>query len=112
MSASSRAGRMGFAPRGGRSACTDGAKSEKSEVGPWVQVSRLGSPLFNEVIIPLGLKDEWNARQPVADSTFLSHVQKPELSGLLPVLYPGVFPGIWKNWTNPRPNGLTSSRSS
>jgi hypothetical protein len=75
---------------------TDGAKSEKAEVGPWVQVSRLGSPLFNEVIIPLGLKDEWNARQPAGDSTFLSHVQKPELAGLLPVLYPKVFPELEK----------------
>ena len=29
--------------------------------GPWVQVSRLGKPLINEVIIPLGKKDYWNA---------------------------------------------------
>jgi hypothetical protein len=75
---------------------TDGAKSERSEVGPWVQVSRLGCPLFNEVMIPLGLKDEWNARQPVNDKAFLSHVQHPELAGLLPVLYPKVFPNLEK----------------
>ena len=31
------------------------------EAGPWVQVSRLGNPLFNEVIVPLGDKDRWNA---------------------------------------------------
>jgi hypothetical protein len=75
---------------------TDGAKSERTEVGPWVQVSRLGSPLFNEVMIPLGSKDDWNARQPVNDKAFLSNVQHPELAGLLPVLYPGVFPNLEK----------------
>jgi hypothetical protein len=75
---------------------TDGAYSEHSEVGPWVQVSRLGSPLFNEVMIPLGLKDEWNARHPINDSTFLSHVQHPELAALLPKLYPTHFPNLEK----------------
>jgi hypothetical protein len=74
----------------------DGAASERSEAGPWVQVSRLGSPLFNEVIIPMGLKDEWNARPPVLDKTFLSNVQHPELAKLLPGLYPGVFPHLEK----------------
>ena len=32
----------------------DRANDERSEAGPWVQVSRLGNPLFNEVIVPLG----------------------------------------------------------
>jgi hypothetical protein len=62
--------------------------------GPWVQVSRLGNPLFNEVIVPLGEKDRWNHRLPVGDSAFLSNVQHPELARLLPVLYPGVFPNL------------------
>jgi uncharacterized protein DUF4331 len=69
----------------------DNANDEHSEAGPWVQVSRLGSPLFNEVMIPLGLKDEWNSRQPVDDEDFLSHVQHPELAKLLPALYPKHF---------------------
>ncbi len=73
---------------------SDGAYSEYSEAGPWTQVSRLGSPLFNEVMIPMALKDEWNARQPVGDSAFLSHVQHPELAKLLPVLYPKHFPHL------------------
>jgi Domain of unknown function (DUF4331) len=72
----------------------DEANDERSEAGRWVQVSRLGSPLFNEVMIPLGLKDEWNARQPVDDADFLSHVQHPELAKLLPVLYPEKFPNL------------------
>jgi Domain of unknown function (DUF4331) len=73
---------------------TDGAYSERSEVGPWVQVSRLGCPLFNEVIVPMSRKDEWNARQPVGDEAFVSYVRKPELAGLLPVLYPKAFPNL------------------
>ena len=68
--------------------------NEKSESGPWVQVSRLGNPLFNEVIVPLGQKDYWNALHPAEDKAFLSHVQHPELGKLLPVLYPNVFPNL------------------
>jgi hypothetical protein len=64
------------------------------EVGPWVQVSRLGNPLVNEVIIPLGTKDYWNSQPPASDQQFASHVANPELAGLLPVLYPGVFPNL------------------
>jgi len=64
--------------------------------GDWVQVSRLGNPLVNEVIIPMGKKDLWNSLQPADDKQFLSYVQKPELAGLLPVLYPGVFKNLAK----------------
>jgi hypothetical protein len=62
--------------------------------GPFVQVSRLGNPLFNEVIVPMGEKDRWNAVPPLADDEFAKYVSKPELGGLLPVLYPGVFPNL------------------
>ncbi len=70
-------------------------------VGPWGQVSRLGNPLINEVIIPMGRKDEWNIKDPAQDSLFLSYVQHPELAGLLPVLYPHVFPNL-AAYTKPR----------
>jgi hypothetical protein len=72
----------------------DCANDELSEAGPWVQVSRLGNPLFNEVLVPLGKKDLWNASQPVNDANFAGGVQHPELGQLLPVLYPGVFPNL------------------
>jgi hypothetical protein len=62
--------------------------------GSWVQVSRLGNPLINEVIVPMGEKDKWNALTPADDKEFLKYVQHPELAGLLPVLYPGVFPKL------------------
>ncbi len=70
--------------------------------GPPVQVSRLGNPLFNEVIVPMGEKDLWNSLTPQNDSQFLSYVQHPELARLLPVLYPGVFPNL---------AGLTAARA-
>ncbi len=64
------------------------------ETGPFTQVSRLGNPLFNEVIVPMGRKDEWNRKRPSKDSTFAKYVAQPELAKLLPVLYPGVFPNL------------------
>ena len=69
--------------------------------GPWVQVSRLGNPLVNEVVIPISEKDKFNSQDPSGDSQFAAHVTKPELAGLLPVLYPGVFPNLAK-YTKPR----------
>ena len=62
--------------------------------GPFQQVSRLGNPLVNEVLIPLGKKDFWNTQHPVHDKQFTQYVAHPELAGLLPVLYPGVFPNL------------------
>ncbi len=55
--------------------------------GNWVQVSRLGMPLVNEVVIPLGKKDLWNASVPSADGQFLSYVTDPELAKLLNGLF-------------------------
>jgi hypothetical protein len=62
--------------------------------GPFVQVSRLGNPLVNEVLIPLDKKDYWNTQGPDGDSQFLQYTLHPELAGLLPALYPGVFPNL------------------
>ena len=62
--------------------------------GPFVQVSRLGFPLFNEVLVPMAKKDYWNTQEPHQDAQFAAGVTKPELAGLLPVLYPGVFPKL------------------
>jgi hypothetical protein len=74
----------------------------EADTGPWIQVSRLGNPLFNEVITPMSKKDFWNAQQPSKDSQFAQFVEHPEVAGLLPVLYPGVFPHL---------KGLTASRA-
>jgi hypothetical protein len=69
--------------------------------GPFVQVSRLGFPLFNEVLVGMQNKDYWNTQIPQKDKQFASGVLAPELAKLLPVLYPGVFPNLAK-YTKPR----------
>ncbi len=56
--------------------------------GDWVQVARLGMPLVNEVVIPIGQKDKFNASEPRNDIQFAASVLQPELAGLFPVLYP------------------------
>src|SRR5262249_39467640 len=57
-------------------------------MGPEVQVSRLGNPLINEAVIPLGKKDYWNASNPRNDSQFESRYLAPELAALEDALYP------------------------
>jgi hypothetical protein len=53
----------------------------------FMQVSRLGMPLVNEVVIPLGKKDLFNRSQPKDDAQFLMHVTNPELPGIINALY-------------------------
>ncbi|MEZ0089086.1 DUF4331 domain-containing protein [Streptacidiphilus sp. EB129] len=72
----------------------DAGHGTDHESGPYVQVSRLGNPLVNEVLIPMGSKDRWNSLPPADDKKFAGYVAKPELAGLLPVLYPGEFPQL------------------
>ena len=72
--------------------------------GRWVQVSRLGNPLVNEVVVPIGLKDTFNSLRPDQDAATLAGlkvapfategdiplVTDPILADLIEVLYPGV----------------------
>ncbi|MEO5617836.1 MAG: DUF4331 family protein [Candidatus Eisenbacteria bacterium] len=55
--------------------------------GAPIQVSRLGMPLVNEVVIALADKDRFNATKPTGDGAFLGYVTNPELAGLLTALY-------------------------
>jgi hypothetical protein len=55
--------------------------------GRFVQVSRLGNPLVNEVVIPVGLKDYFNSSKPTQDPAALPLVQDPELPHLLNAVY-------------------------
>ncbi|HOZ50358.1 MAG TPA: DUF4331 family protein [Chitinophagaceae bacterium] len=56
----------------------------ESYTGPWVQVSRLGMPLTNEAVIPIGKKDLWNSITPYQDlaylDTFKNFFYNPELA--------------------------------
>ncbi len=62
----------------------DGKQSFK---GPWVQLSRLGMPLVNEVVVPVGTKDYFNASKPKKDEQFLAAVDNPELARLIEAVY-------------------------
>ena len=57
---------------------TNGGKPVGS--GNWVQVSRLGMPLTNEAVIPIGMKDKWNAVTPYNDLQFAQYFKNPELA--------------------------------
>ena len=68
-----------------------------------VQVSRLGNPLVNEVVIPLGQKDFFNATSPADDAAnFGQYVVKPELAAVINALF--------RASTSRRRTGPTSSR--
>jgi hypothetical protein len=58
------------------------------QAGRWVQVSRLGNPLVNEVVIPLGKKDMFNRTQPKDDAAnYGKYVLNPELAKVMNALF-------------------------
>ena len=61
--------------------------SRKDSDGHYRQVSRLGMPLVNEVVIPLKDKDRFNASRPRNDGQFASYVTDPELPKLIEAVY-------------------------
>ena len=73
----------------------------QSYEGKWVQVSRLGSPLVNEVVVPVSLKDYFNASKPKDDEQFLAAVNDPELPHLIDAVY-----GIAPPDSNPEQSGI------
>jgi Domain of unknown function (DUF4331) len=60
---------------------------DRKGAGGFVQVSRLGNPLVNEVVIPLGKKDHFNRSTPDKDAQFAKYVLEPELAKLLNALF-------------------------
>jgi len=67
-----------------QSLAVDGAE------GDWVQVSRLGNPLINEVIIPIGQKDAWNASNPADDAQYERYYLNSELAAIVNTVYPSL----------------------
>jgi len=61
--------------------------SATKEGGAWTQVSRLGMPLVNELVIGLKDKDKFNASQPMNDAQFATYVTNPTLPALLQILF-------------------------
>ena len=63
-----------------------GHQTSEKAGGAWVQVSRLGNPLVNELVIGLPDKDKFNASRPQDDTQFLTYVTNPTLPALLGVV--------------------------
>src|SRR5215469_5589934 len=91
------------APQSDRSAGSVGRVATPTDAdvrgGAWSQVSRLGMPLVNEVIIGLPDKDRWNSSRPRDDAQFADYVTNPSLPVLLQALFgaagvkaPNVYP--------------------
>jgi hypothetical protein len=64
-----------------------GPDGVRNPSGDFVQVSRLANPLVNEVVIPLGEKDRWNASDPSGDAQFAGRYLAPEVTRLENGLY-------------------------
>lgn len=71
-----------------------GHQTSERAGGAWVQVSRLGMPLVNEVVIGLRDKDRFNASRPQGDGQFADYVTHPTLPALLEIALglPGIAP--------------------
>ncbi len=72
----------------------------RTNVGAWQQVSRLGNPLVNEVVIPLGLKDAFNSISPQVDGNIPAVVQAvldPEISRLIAAVFSITVPPAPRN---------------
>jgi hypothetical protein len=66
-----------------------GHQASEKAGGAWVQVSRLGNPLVNELVIGLPDKDKFNASKPQDDGQFLTYVTNPTLPALLGIALAG-----------------------
>jgi hypothetical protein len=71
-----------------------GLQTSERTGGAWVQVSRLGMPLVNEVVVGLKDKDRFNASKPKDDGQFADYVTHPTLPALLEIALalPGTAP--------------------
>lgn len=66
-----------------RQTSTVRSSGAQSSAGDWVQVSRLGNGLVNELVMPRGVKDRFNASHPRDDAQFAQYVLAPELATAL-----------------------------
>ncbi|MEW6440882.1 MAG: DUF4331 domain-containing protein [bacterium] len=54
--------------------------------GSWITVSRMGNPLFNELLVPLSGKDDYNRSSPRDDSALAVYAENPEIAALINLL--------------------------
>jgi hypothetical protein len=78
---------LGFWSTASRPSVTVRRDGEEKQMGTWIQVSRLGQPLVNEVVIPRAAKDLFNSLKPTEDGAALPFVLDPEVPKLLSALF-------------------------
>lgn len=67
------------------------AGNDVESYGDWIQVNRLGNPLFNEVLVPIADKDNFNALVPTDDAIFSTYASNPEIASLINFVYGTAF---------------------
>jgi hypothetical protein len=95
-----KAGKMGKKGKKGKKEGGDDEMADEVSApsnGAWRQVSRLGNPLVNEVVIPLGHKDHFNASSPKDDAQFASYVVDPQLPKLMAAVFGIKIPAAPRN---------------
>jgi hypothetical protein len=60
---------------------------EPRSEGPFVQVNRMGNPLFNEVLVALRDKDNYNRQKPADDASFATYARNPEVAVLINTVF-------------------------
>jgi hypothetical protein len=95
--ASDRNAVIGVWSTASRPSATARSGSAERHSGRFVQVSRLGNPLVNEVVIPRALKDTFNSIPPTEDAAALPFVQDPEVPKLLSALFGVTSPAAPRN---------------
>lgn len=66
--------------------------SRVAEDGSLTQVSRVGAPLIEELLVPYGQRDAWRVADPAGDAAFQTLYEQPQLASLLAQAYPGIEP--------------------
>ncbi len=60
---------------------------ENTSSGPYIQVNRLGNPLFNELLVAIRDKDNYNRTQPTGDAAYAKYALNPEVAALVNIVY-------------------------
>jgi hypothetical protein len=68
-----------------------GPKQGPKSVGPWIQVNRMGNPLFNEVLVAIRDKDDYNQTSPGGDEAFAKYARNPEVATLINAVFGTAF---------------------
>lgn len=84
-------------PKGTDTTASANAKGPAVKGGAYTQVSRLGNPLVNEVVIGLQDKDRFNASEPKDDGQFATYVTNPTLPALVEILFGVTAPETPRN---------------